>query len=66
MKINKLSNKEEKILEVLEKLQTVPTSRISNEINSNYFNTLNLLEGLLRKKLIKRLQQGKYIYWELK
>ena len=58
--------KEEKILQVLEKLQTVPTSRIANEIKSNYFNTITHLENLLKQNKVRRLTQGKYVYWELK
>ena len=65
--INQTNNKkEEKILQILEKYSVIPTSKIANEINSNYFTTLTFLENLLRKNKIKRIVSGKYVYWELK
>ena len=66
MKNKDYTKKELRVIETLERLKTVPTSRISNEIKSNYFSTLTILEELLKRKVIQRIKSNKYVYWELR
>ncbi len=57
--------KKEMILRLLSRGKHKSTSTISDSIKANWDRTLFLLDGLLKEKNIKKVEETRAIYWKI-
>ena len=63
---NKKEEQHQKILETLKDFGRLPTARLSAIVGINYDYLKPLLEELLEKKKIKKIEETIATYWEIK
>lgn len=42
------------------------TSEIASHLSKNYYDTIKILEDLKSKKIILKIELGRYTYWKIK
>ena len=59
-------NKEIEIIKFLKMNGKASTSKIGNVLGINYWTLLDILEKLVKDNKIKRVEESRGTYWELK
>lgn len=54
----------ERILKVIRKYDKISTSKIGHILNINYYDVENCLNLLIESNKIKKIKNGKWLYWK--